>query len=393
MNARLLHRDVQEFLNEHLDKDLDRVIFKGSPFAGITVQELAGQIQSKRKCKVKLPTWYRTPGIVYPPKLSIEQASSEKAAQYKASLVSGDHLADLSGGFGVDAYFFSQGFNQVLYCEANEDLMQIAEHNFEVLGAKNISCLSDDSMRHLKNSKESYDWIYLDPARRNDARERVFLLEDCSPNILENLDLLLSRANGLLLKLSPLLDISRAAEQLGCVEEIHVLALDNEVKELLFLVNKEPVAPVRIHAVNLKGDLSETFSSEWESDDTPVCYGPAKAFLYEPNAAILKAGLFKQVAREFKLTKLHPNSHLYSSDELIPFPGRRFAVEKQMKYSPKKIRKELGSTRAHITTRNFHESVAAIRKRTGLREGGNHYLFFTTDHEGRPLVLFCSKAD
>jgi hypothetical protein len=393
VNARLLHRDVQEFLNENLDSDLDRVIFRGSPFPDISVQELAEQIQSRRKCRAKLPTWYKTPGIVYPPKVSIEQASSEEAARYKASLVSGKSLADLSGGFGVDAYFFSQRLDQVLYCELNEKLMQIAEHNFQVLGANNIRCLSADSMKHLQGSGESYDWVYLDPARRNEARDRVFLLEDCSPNIVENLDLLLSRANRVLLKLSPLLDISRAAEQLGCAEEIHVLALDNEVKELLFLLNKEPTAPARIHAVNLKGDVSESFISDLEDNDAVIHYGPALGFLYEPNAAILKAGLFKQVAREFNLTKLHPNSHLYSSDALISFPGRRFAVEKQMRYSPKKVRKELRSNRAHVTTRNFHESVASIRKRTGLKDGGDHYLFFTTDHEGRSLVLFCTKAD
>lgn len=393
MNNHLLNRDVQDFLDEHLNSDLDRMIFKGSPFPEIKVQELARQIQSKRKCKTKLPTWYETSGIFYPPKISIEQASSEKAAKYKASLVSGKSLADLSGGLGVDSYYFSMCFERVVYCEIDEDLMHTAKHNFGVLGADNISCVNEDSMKYLRKTNRTFDWIYLDPARRSSSKERVFLLEDCSPDILANLDQLFSKTDRLLLKLSPLLDISMALNQLKIVEEVHVLALDNEVKELLFLLNKESGSTPRIHAVNLKDHVREIFTAELNAKKAEANYGQVGSYLYEPNAAILKAGLFNDVSSEFKLTKLHPNSHLYSSDDLIPFPGRRFVVEKQMKYNPKRIKKEVGLTQAHVTTRNFHESVVAIRKRTGLKEGGDDYLFFTTDHMGQALVLVCTKAD
>jgi 16S rRNA G966 N2-methylase RsmD len=393
VNEHILNSEVQAFLDEHLYKDLDRILFKGSPFLDIRVQELVEQIQSKRKCKTKLPTWYRTPGIYYPPKISVEQASSETAASYKASLVSGKNLADLSGGFGVDAYFFSKKVEQVHYFEINEELTSIAEHNFRVLGAGNLFCSNENSMQFLRGSNKTFDWIYLDPARRSGSRERVFLLEDCSPNILESTDLLLSRSDRVLLKLSPLLDISRAVNQLSGVEEVHVLAIDNEVKELLFLLGKDQTEKPIIHAVNIKGQTRHILSSEINIRASMPAFGPVRDYLYEPNAVVLKAGLFNEIAHQYPVAKLHPNSHLYTSEKLIDFPGRRFVVKKQMKYSPKKIRKELGLARAHVTTRNFFESVASIRKRTGLREGGDDYLFFTTDHSGRPQVLVCAKAD
>ena len=393
MNERLLDKDVQDFLDQNLDQDLDRLIFRGSPFPDLSIRELAEQIESKRKCKTKLPTWFGTPGIIFPPKISIEQASSEPTARYKASLISGKRLADLSGGFGVDAYFFGLNFERVTYVEVKEELLLAARHNFDVLGADNISCFHGDGIAYLRDSNSFFDWIYLDPARRDAKKERVFMLEDCSPNILDNLDVLLSKADGILLKLSPLLDITRTVMQLKEVTEIHVVALENEVKELLFLIRKETQKMPVIHAVNIKNSGMDLFSAELNGSQSDPNYGPVDKYLYEPNAAILKAGLFNPVANEFNLTKVHPNSHLYSSEELIDFPGRRFVVVEQLKYNPKKIKKELGLTRANVTTRNFHESVASIRKRTGLREGGDDYLFFTTDHKGRALVLLCSKAD
>jgi len=383
---------VKSFLEEHLDSDLHRMILKGSPFEDVSVQELAEQIQSRRKCRLKLPLWWKTPGILFPPSLNIEQSSSEKAAEYKASLVSGDSMIDLTGGFGVDSFYFSRRFDRVVHLEIDRALHDIVRHNLKTLNVENVDCILGDSIEFLKSGDEKFDWLFVDPSRRGNEQERVFRLEDCKPNLLENLDLILSKAGSVLIKLAPFMDISKARNQLKNVAEIHVVAIDNEVKELLFLISAKEPGPTTIKAVNLTPDRTDVVSSEMDS--TPqIDYGPASTYLYEPNAAIRKAGLYPALSSQYRLDKIHPNSHLYTGKELVDFPGRIFRVEKQVKYSPKRLRKELGLKRANITTRNFHESVAEIRKRTGIKEGGEDYLFFTTDHQNRSLVLHCKKAD
>jgi hypothetical protein len=388
----LLNRDVQDFLAAHLEEDLNRTILNGSPFSEVSMTELAGQIESRRKCRSKLPTWYEKPGLLYPSRISIEQASSERTARYKAGKVGGRILADLSGGLGVDSYYFSKVMKQVIWCERDPDLVEVASHNFQLLGASNIKCLNVDSLDFLEDSKEHFDWIYVDPARRNPGSERVFRLEDCSPNLLDNLELILGRADRVMLKLSPFLDIAQAIGQLKEVEEVHVVAVENEVKELIFLLREGAGDQITVMAVNLRDQDEEILTSVFRSETKAVPYGPPMKFLYEPNAAIRKAGLFNEAALRHDLTKLHPNSHLYTSDELVPFPGRRFVIGNSMNYKPKKIRRQLGLEQANITTRNFHESVAQIRKRTGIAEGGSDYLFFTTDHTGKALVLACRKV-
>lgn len=368
------------------------MILKGSPFENVSAQELAEQIQARRKCRLKLPLWSKTPGIVFPPSLNIEQSSSEKAAQYKASLISGERMIDLTGGFGVDSFYFSRKFDRVTHVEIDRELNEIVDHNLSILNAVNVDCILGDSIEFLSSSDEKFDWIYVDPSRRGNGQERVFRLEDCSPNLLENLDLILSKTDHLLLKLSPFMDISKALNQLKNVEEVHVLAINNEVKELLFLINSNKSQPASIKAVNLTHDHKDVLESE-PGPKSEINYGPVKTYLYEPNAAIRKAGLYSAVSSRYNLNKLHPNSHLFTGEERVDFPGRVFRVKKQIKYSPKRLTKELGLTRANITTRNFYESVAQIRKRTKIKEGGEDYLFFTTDHKGKPIVIQCIKAE
>ncbi len=382
---------MQSFLEEHLDSDLHRLILKGSPFENISVQELAEQIQSRRKCRLKLPLWWKTPGVLYPPSLNIEQSSSEKAAEYKASLVSGHRMIDLTGGFGVDSFYFSKRFDHVVYLEIDRELQEIVKHNLMILNVDNVDCIPGDSIEFLKSSDEKFDWVYVDPSRRGNGQERVFRLEDCTPNLLENLDLIMSKAGSVLLKLAPFMDISQALNQLKNVKEVHVLAIDNEVKELLFLISEKGAETTTIKAVNLTQNRTDVVASEIGSM-SEIDYGPVSSYLYEPNAALRKAGLYPTLSSQYKLDKIHPNSHLFTGKELVDFPGRVFRVIKQIKYSPKRVRKELGLKRANITTRNFQESVAEIRKRTGLKEGGEDYLFFTTDHKNISIVLQCTKA-
>ena len=214
MNRSLLHKEVQEFLEENYRKEVSKIVFKGSPFPGVSEQELAVQLTGKKKAEKKLPTWFTTRNIIYPPTLNLEQTSSEKTARYKASLMAGDTIVDVTGGFGIDSYFFSKEFKKVVHCELNEELSEVAAHNFGVLEAKNIESYVGDGIEFLENSSEKFDWIYIDPSRRDDAGGRVFQLSDCLPNVPEHLDLLLKKGDNILIKTSPLLDLKAGLREL-----------------------------------------------------------------------------------------------------------------------------------------------------------------------------------
>ncbi|MBW8244184.1 class I SAM-dependent methyltransferase [Muricauda oceani] len=391
MNKLILNTGAQDFILKNLSGDIMSVLLVKPLFEGISQKELAEQIEAKNKSKDKLPIWFSTPNIYYPNKLNIEQTSSELTATYKARLVNGKSLVDLTGGFGVDTYFFSQKIAAVFHCEINQELSEIAHHNFEILGQKNIECLTGDGIDFLKNVRTDFDWIYVDPSRRNDAKGKVFLLEDCLPNLPEHLPLLFEKTQHILVKTSPLLDIKLGIEELRFVKEVHVVAVQNEVKELLFVLEKGFTGSIKIKTINIAPQQDDTFNFELEHEHTAqVEFGEPSAYLYEPNSAILKSGGFKSVAKYHDLAKLHPHSHLYTSDRVIDFPGRRFKVNQVLPYSKKSI-KSLGVAKANITTRNFPITVAELRKKHNIKDGGNRYLFFTKSHSGSLLVLDCEK--
>lgn len=391
MNHHILTIEVQNFINAHLKTDLTKLILKGSPFESVSIQEIAEQILAKNSCEKKLPRWFIAENIYYPNKLNIEQTSSEITAKYKSDLVSGETLIDITGGFGVDAYFFSQKVAKITHCEINEELSAIVSHNFKQLQVNNITTYFGDGIEFLEKSQEKFDWIYADPSRRNDAKEKVFLLEDCLPNIPENLGLLFQKTDHILLKASPILDITSAINELQFVKEIHVVAVENEVKELLFLLEKNYTKNTDIKTINLNKEEIQAFDFSL-NEEVSATYSEPKKYLFEPNAAILKAGAFQQISAHLKIDKLHQHSHLYTSDILIDFPGRRFEIKQSISYGKKQLLKLIPTKKANITTRNFPETVAQIRKKTGLKDGGNHYLFFTTDLNNRHLVLICEKT-
>ena len=391
MNNKLLHKDVQQFIDDHLKTDLPQLIFKGSPFTDITIQELAEQIVSKSKSRNKLPTWFNTDSVYYPKTLSIEQTSSELTAEYKTSLIAGNSIIDLTAGFGVDSYYFSKIFKKVIHCELDIELSKIASYNFNLLGRSNITCLNKNGIEELTENQTVYDWIYVDPSRRNELKSKVFRLEDCLPDISHHLGLLLKRSDKIMVKLSPLLDISLTIKDLNFVKEIHIIAVKNEVKELLILIQKGYQAPPKLKTVNIIKNGIQTFDAYFPSNTSAVLSAPKK-YLYEPNAAILKSGLFNEVSSELNVSKLNINSHLYTSETLVEFPGRRFHIESISKYNKKLLKKKYQFKTANITTRNFHESVAQIRKKTGFKDGGNDFLFFTTDHQDNAIVIHCTKV-
>lgn len=392
MNLTLLTPAVQQFIDANLQSNITSLILKGSPFPEVTIQEICEQIEAKNRCKTKLRHWYQKENIYYPNRLNIEQTSSEKTALYKSSLVKGELLIDTTGGFGVDVFFFSKVIKNVVHCELNPKLSQIVAHNYDQLKKNNISCIQTDGIAHITQNEQQYDWIYSDPSRRNDLKGKVFLLEDCLPNIPKHLNDLFKKTSNILLKVSPVLDITSAIRELNFVKEVHVVAVDNEVKELLFVLEKGYTNEIQILTINLTKNGGQHFNFTYQSS-AAVIYEEAKSYLYEPNSAVLKSGGFNDISDQYKLPKLHQHSHLYTSDALIDFPGRRFKVVHQSNYNKKKILKLIPSKKANITTRNFPETVAQIRKKTGLKDGGDQYLFFTTNLKNERIVLICSKVD
>lgn len=387
MNKELLTPVIQDFIDNSLTKDLSKLPFAKSPFSHVSMSEIMQQISGKLKAKNKLPFWYSRSNIYYPAKLNLEQTSSELTAQFKASLFSGKILADITGGFGIDSYFFSKQFESVTYFEQDKNLCSIAAHNFISLGASNIICHNKDGVAHLKGP---YDLIYVDPARRDHQKNKVFKLDDCSPNVVKHLDLLLDKAKHVLVKTSPMLDISLGIEQLKYVRKVYAIAVQNELKELLWVLNKNKSdKPLELIAVQLaaQGNTINTFNRDFEQQ-APL--GPPLAYLYIPNAALMKLGTFNALAKQYKLHKLHASTHIFSSDQLIDFPGRCFKVKEVIPYQKKHIRPLLKSE-ALVISRNFPLSVAQIRKQWKIADKGNNYLIFTTLEKGEKVVLKCES--
>ncbi len=387
MNSNILKTEVQEFI-KNCTLEITELALKGSPFIEVPTKDLIIQIESRRKAEKKLPTWFQTDKIVYPPKLNIEQTSSEIASNYKASIVEGRTILDMTGGFGVDSYYFSQKFEKVFHYEINKELSEIAAANLKTLFADNVDCFNEDGLNALNNSK--FNIIYADPSRRHETKGKVFFLRDCEPNIPENLSKILESCNVLMVKTSPMLDISVGLQELKNVFEIHIVAISNEVKELLWLLKKNYEGSPEIKTININFNAEETFNFERDTYSEAV-YALPNRFLYEPNAAIMKSGAFENISEAFKIKKLHKHTHLYTSEALREFPGRRFFIEKSINYTKSEIKKNLNINTANITTRNFPESVELLRKKWKIKDGGNTYLFFITDFEENKKILVCSK--
>ncbi|EAR01062.1 THUMP-like domain-containing protein [Maribacter sp. HTCC2170] len=367
------------------------VLFKKPIFEHVTQKELTEQIEAKLKSQKKLPTWFNNKNIYYPNKLNIEQCSSEITAEYKSRIIKGKSLVDLTGGFGVDSYFFSKKIEQVFHCEINRNLSEIVTHNYAILGVENILTKTANGIDFLEQSNASFEWIYLDPSRRSESKGKVFLLSDCTPNIIEHLPLCFEKSKNILIKTSPLLDISNGLKQLKNVKEVHIVALNNEVKELLWVLQHDYLGEVRIHTINLKKELEERYDFNWsEEKNTSLSTEKPLNYLYEPNVAILKSGAFKLLSNDFKISKLHEHSHLYTSNKLIQFPGRTFKILEILKYHKKNLRGFSGA-KANITCRNFPESVAQIRRKSKIKDGGDSFLFFTKDYKESKIVIVCKK--
>jgi len=387
----LLSSEVKTFIHKNRNVTVSELMLKMPAFS-IDSKWIAAQIEGWQKAISKLPLWANNEKIIYPIRLSMEQCSSERTGQYKASLVQGKCVVDLTGGFGVDTFYLSKSFDKVFYIEQQEELAQIAAHNFNVFEQENISVLIGNSNEILKSITESIDLIYLDPARRKDA-QKVFKLSDCEPNVEALQDFYFDISLNILIKTSPMLDIAEALRQLKNVKEIYIVSVDNECKEVLYLLDKNFSGEATYTCVHDYKKLVQSFSfnASFENSFKADLSMPL-TYLYEPNPSILKAGGFNSIADAYKLLKLHPSSHLYTSETYIKeFPGRIFKIKNSVGYNKKEIQACTPTGKANIQTRNFPDSVESIRKKTGLKDGGNIFIFATTLLDSTKTLLVCEK--
>ena len=391
MDLELLNPEIQKFINANIDVTISKLALQKNPFPEVEWISILSQIEAKTKAKLKLPSWFATENIIYPSKISVEQTSSEKTASYKTSIVSGESLIDLTGGFGVDDFYFAKKLNTVAHCEINPELSNIVKHNFEQLHVKNILCHSGDSLEILAQLNTKWNWIYIDPSRRNDSKGKVFMLQDCLPNVPEHLNLLFKYSDSILIKTAPLLDISAGLSELKNVKTIHIVALENEVKELLWEIHRRYSGAIKIKTVNIVKEKLDTFEFILGKKPEIPVYSLPQTYLYEPNSAIMKSGGFDEVGTFYNLNKLHKHSHLYTNSTPMTFPGRIFEIENSFPYHKNEMKANLENQQLNITTRNFPDTVESIRKKWKIKEGGNRYCFFTTDENDNKIVLICKK--
>ncbi|KUJ55499.1 class I SAM-dependent methyltransferase [Chryseobacterium aquaticum] len=379
MEIPILHKDVQNYIEANLNSDLHCLLLKKSPFPEVSMQEIVQQIKGKQVAQKKFPFLLKE-GIVFPPQLNLEQSSSDKTAHYKSKILEGKKFIDLTSGFGIDAYYLSQNFEDITLVEQNPELLQIVQHNWSVLGKK-ATFINIKLEDFLVENKESFDVIYLDPARRDNNRNKVFLLEDLSPNILEIQDKLLSISKQVVIKLSPLIDLKYLVSVLKNVVQIDIIAVKNDVKEIVVFLSNENSDKIKCHCINLESGESDFQFCFGDEENAHAEFSEPERFIYIPNNTILKAGIFNLISDKFKLKKLHPNTHIYSSEIRInDFPGRIFEMEA---IEIKQIKKK---QQFNIISKNYPLKPEEIKKKHSLKDGGNDYLIFTQSKKGKIIL-------
>ncbi len=381
--SNLLSPEIQNFINQNIDSDINKLLLKKSPFPNVMIQEIVQQIKGKKVAQRKFPFLLKD-NIVFPPNLNLEQASSQSTAEYKAKTLKGNSFLDLTSGFGIDAYFLSQNFEDVTLVEQNPELIKIVEHNWKTLDRR-ANFINQNLEEFLEINKEKFDIVYLDPARRDQNNKKKFLLEDLSPNLLEIEEKLNSISDKIIVKLSPLIDISYLVSELKNITEIQIIAVRNEVKELVLIIEnkeqREKNKDIKITCINLKSSEPEFSFDINEEKSTASEFSESLNFLYIPNNSILKAGAFNIISEKFGLKKLHPNTHFYTSEHKIEnFPGRVLQVEK---IDGKDLKK---NEQFNIISKNYPLKPEEIKKKYKLKDGGNRYLIFTQSINGKEIL-------
>ncbi len=387
--------ELREFIIQHKDDDTDSLLLSAKRYPDIDVPYAVDQIEARRRLKNKLPEWYAvSDDLVMGGRIPAEQCSSEVTAKYKRSLVLGESLCDLTGGMGVDLYYMSRGLKSAIYTERQHHLCEAAEHNFNVLGADNITIHEGDG-RELPIP--DVDTIYLDPARRAGDGSRVYEVADCEPNIIEWQDELLNHCKRLVTKLSPMADIHRTLERLHNVTDVHVVAVKGECKEVLMVQSSETSTDdINIHCVDFvtEGILEHHYRMKDEAEASATyCGENVSSYLYEPDVTLMKSHAFRHICKVYGVDKLDADVHLYTSNSLVDnFPGRRFVVEEELDFSSKMLKTiKRNIPQANITSRGFVLTADELRKRAGIKDGGSVYLFACTVM-GRKVIVKCKKA-
>ena len=371
--------ETQLFIREHQTDDVRVLALQARKYPNVDMPTAITQIAGRQVAAEKIPSWRDTNDIWYPKHLSLEQCSSEVTARYKATLLKGNSLT-------------------ATYVERQQELCEIAAHNFPILNLNHINVKNEDGVSYLQ-AMSPVDCIFLDPARRNEHGGKTVAISDCEPDVAKLEELLLNKAGQVMVKLSPMLDLSLALKELQHVQEVHIISANNECKELLLILGQASVEEISIHCINLHTRRTQeeqhfVFTREQEQCSECNYTDTLENYLYEPNASLLKAGAFRSITSAFPVKKLHPNSHLYTSDVLIEnFPGRAFHIISQCSLNKKELKEGLGDLKkANITVRNFPATVAELRKRIKLSEGGDTYLFASTLNNGQKVLIRCEKA-
>ena len=395
-----------EFIREYRERDIRQLALQANRFPDVDMPYALDQIQGWQIARRKLPKWAACDGVIFPPHLSMEQCSSEPTAQYKLNLAMewasrvghASRMTDLTGGFGVDFSFTSCAFAAATYVERNEQLCHIVEHNLPLLGLNNATVVCADAVEYL-STVEPQTMLFLDPARRDEHGAKTVMLADCTPDVVQLLPKLLEKSRFTMLKLSPMLDWHKAVDDLqGTVREVHIVSVGGECKELLLVLSTVVESELKVYCADLStaSDTSSLFVYT-PGSSAPVANSKLKTqnskFVHEPNASIMKAGCFDELAAAYGVSPVSRNSHLFLSDEPIEdFPGRSFVVERVTTMNKGELRKALaGIEKANIATRNFPLTVAELRKRLKIKDGGDVYIFATTTAEGEHLLLISRK--
>ena len=415
-----------EFIREYRERDIRQLALQANRFPDVDMPYALDQIQGWQIARRKLPKWAACDGVIFPPHLSMEQCSSEPTAQYKLNLATewttlnselstqncrrqqfktqnskfktSTRMTDLTGGFGVDFSFTSCAFAAATYVERNEQLCHIVEHNLPLLGLNNATVVCADAAEYL-STVEPQTMLFLDPARRDEHGAKTVMLADCTPDVVQLLPKLLEKSRFTMLKLSPMLDWHKAVDDLqGTVREVHIVSVGGECKELLLVLSTVVESELKVYCADLSttSDTSSLFVYT-PGSSAPVANSKLKTqnskFVHEPNASIMKAGCFDELAAAYGVSPVSRNSHLFLSGEPVEgFPGRSFVVERVTTMNKGELRKALvGIEKANIATRNFPLTVAELRKRLKIKDGGDVYIFATTTAEGEHVLLISRK--
>ncbi len=355
---------------------------------------LMQQAEGLRIAAKKLPAWAEAP-VLFPPKRALEQCSSETTARFKASLFAGKKLVDLTGGLGVDTWAFAHSFQEVIHVEQNSELSEMAGHNFAALQTSNIKTTCASAEQFLE-SLSAVDLLFIDPDRRPESHKRVFRFEDCVPDLLHLKEQMLQKAPLVVVKASPLIDLDYIVHSLPEASVVWVVAVQNECKELLILLERSKAsASIKVKALNFMADATQELEATYpETALQNVPLSLPLRYLYEPNASLMKAGIWHALATQTELPKLHPNSHLYTSEKYYPaFPGRTFEINQVLPFKKDTLKSLRKLEKANISVRNFPFSAEELRNKTGLKDGGSHYLFATTDQMQQKIIIICQKPE